>query len=373
MALVGDRLYVTGDNGPAPIFDVSAARAPRLLGRWAYEGGSASGVILEGTLAALTGAGGDVFFYEVSTPKAPDRVGVYHGAPPGRSTEFQFAMAAAASGSQALVTYETLPAHLLDISHPERPALQGTFTPAGLVHAIALAPTHAILGYRAPADGKTPRAMDPSAWSPRGGIESVDLRNPRAPRSASVLPLDSAVTDVARHESRLVAVSADGSLAVVDIGDPGRPVVLGRLTGCGSNGAGMLFRPTRVALSADGRLAFVSCIDAAAGAGTLTVVDLSEAATPRRLGQLNLERPGRAELPLAIDGYHVAILVGNTDVLIVDAGDPARPAAIARHALPPKVWAEGLAFENQMVFVSAGEDGLLIYRLPQASKGAKGR
>jgi hypothetical protein len=282
-------------------------------------------------------------------------------------------MAAGASGSRALVTYETLPAHLLDISRPDRPALQGTFAPAGLVHAIAFTPTHAILGYRAPADGKTPRAMDPSSWSRRGGIESVDLRNPRAPHSVSVLALDAAVTDLARHERRLVAVSADGSLAVVDIRDPGRPAVLGRLPGSGSNGAGILFRPTRVALSRDGRLAYVSCIDAATGTGTLTVVDLSEAATPHRLGQLNLERPGRAELPVAADGYHVALLVGNTDVLIVDVSDPARPEAIARHALPPMIWAEGLAFENQKVFVGAGEDGLLIYRLEHASRGAKDR
>jgi hypothetical protein len=110
-------------------------------------------------------------------------------------------------------------------------------------------------------------------------------------------------------------------------------------------------------------------MNAAAGAGILTVVDLSEAATPRRLGQLNLERPGRAELPLAVDGHRVAVLVGTKDALLVDASDPARPAAFARHPLPPPMWATGLAFEKQTLFVAAMEDGLRIYRVPPASAG----
>ncbi|MGE5360723.1 MAG: hypothetical protein ACM3NQ_17030, partial [Bacteroidales bacterium] len=178
MALVDDRLYVTGDGGPAPIFDVSAPRAPRLLGRWEYEGGAVSEVILDGQLAVLKCPGGDLFFYDVSNPRAPRRVGSYHGASPGRTPDFQFEMTVAATGGRALVTYETLPAQLLDISHPARPVVLGAFIPRGLVHAMALTHTHAFLGYRAPADGRTPRAMDASSWSRRGGIQSVDLRDP---------------------------------------------------------------------------------------------------------------------------------------------------------------------------------------------------
>jgi hypothetical protein len=368
MSLVGERLYVTGDNGPAPIFDISVARAPRLLGRWEYDGGAITDVILDGQLAVLKSFDG-MFLYDVSNPGAPKRVGVDHGATPSRSSDFQWNIVVAASGSRAMVAYETLPAQLLDISHPARPVAQGTFTPRGLVHAIVLTPTHAFLAYRAPADGKTARAMDPSSWNGRGGIESVDIRDPRAPHAVGVFTLDAAVTDLARHENRLVAVDAGGALAVVDIRNPDRPAVLGRLAGSGSNGAGALVRPTRVALSADGRLAYVTRTDAAAGTGTLTVVDLSDPATPGVLGRLNLEGSGGTELPLAVDGTRIAVLVGGRDVLIVDAGDPARPVITARHALPPSMFAQGLAFSHDTVFVGALEDGLLIYHVPPLPKG----
>jgi hypothetical protein len=363
MALVGDRLYVTGDGGPAPIFDVSAAAAPRLLGRWEYEGGSASDVIVDGALAVLNGTGGDLFFYDVSNPVVPARVGVYHGVPPGESSAWQWNVVVAASGPRALVAFETLPAQVLDISHPDRPAAQGTFTPRGLVHALALTRTHAFLGYRAPAAGKTPSMLDPTSLSRLGGIESVDLRDPRAPRAIADLPLDAAVTDLARHGDRLVAVHADGSLTVVDVRLPDQPAVVGRLTGGVSNEAGLLARPTRVALSADGVVAYVTRGAAAPGEGTLAVVDLRDAAAPRLLGQLSVARSAGAELPLGVDGTRVAVLAGGTDVLIVDASNAVRPMAVVRYTLPQTVRAEGLFFNEGTVFVAAGEDGLLILRL----------
>jgi hypothetical protein len=70
------------------------------------------------------------------------------------------------------------------------------------------------------------------------------------------------------------------------------------------------------------------------------------------------------ELPLAVDGNRVAVLAGGTDVLIVDAGDPARPVVTVRYPLPQRMSAGGLAFTGGMVFVAAGEDGLLVYRPP---------
>jgi hypothetical protein len=368
MSLVGDRLYVTGDNAPAPIFDISVARTPRLLGRWEYDGGAITDVILNGQLAVLTSFDG-LFLYDVSNTGAPRRVGAHHGATPDRSSNFQWNIVVAASGSRALVAYETLPAQLLDISHPTRPVAQGTFTPRGLVHAIVLSSTHAFLAYRAPTDGKAPRLSDPSTLSERGGIETVDLRNPLAPHAVGALALDAAVTDLARHADRLVAVDAGGSLAVVDIRDPGRPAVLGRLAGSGSNGAGAVLRPTRVALSADGQVAYVSRIDAASGAGTLTVVDVRDATRPSRLGQLPIDRSGGVALPLAVDGTRIAVLVGGRNVAIVDAGNSARPEIAATHALPPSMFAQGLAFSHETVFVGALEDGLLIFGVPPVPKG----
>ena len=88
---------------------------------------------------------------------------------------------------------------------------------------------------------------------------------------------------------------------------------------------------------------------------------------------MNLERSGRTEPPLAVDGNRVAVLLGGTDVLIVDVSDPARPVAIARQSLPATAVGGGLAFVGRDVAVAGDEDGLLIYQLALASRPPKSR
>jgi hypothetical protein len=77
-----------------------------------------------------------------------------------------------------------------------------------------------------------------------GDVFFYDVSNPSAPARLGALTLDAAVTDLARHGDRLVAVHAEGSLTVADIRVPNQPAVLGRIAGSGSNGAGLLARST---------------------------------------------------------------------------------------------------------------------------------
>ncbi len=365
MALVGKRLYLTGDSGPAPIFDVATPRTPRLLGRWAYDGGLVDNVMLNGASAVLSGAGGDLFFFDVSNHAAPRRLGAYFGAPPVRAGEWQWNVAVAVNGRRAFIAYETVPAEVLDISRPSKLTVLGTVMPRGLVHAVALTATHAFLGYRAPADGKTPLTIDPSSWTARGGIETIDLRDSHAPRSVGRLDLDAAVVDLARHEHFLVAAHADGSITVVDVRNPSRPAILGRVAGSGSNAADGLMRPARVAVSPDSRLAYVAHTDAARDSGTLAVIDLRDPARSRRLGQLILPRSGRTEPALAVDGSRVAVLLDGREVLIADARDPMNLVAAGRFEL--KTFAQGLAFRDGALYVAAGEAGLMIFRVPSVT------
>ncbi|MGI9065543.1 MAG: hypothetical protein ACR2HX_03965 [Pyrinomonadaceae bacterium] len=114
MALVNNRLYVAGDNGPSPILDVSEPRVPRLLGRWEYEGGSVSDVILEGRLAILISFS-NLLFFDVSDPRAPRRLGRHEGVPSYEPDDWQWNVVAAAGGARVFVAYETIPAQWLDI------------------------------------------------------------------------------------------------------------------------------------------------------------------------------------------------------------------------------------------------------------------
>lgn len=374
LALDGDRLYVSGDNGPSAVFDVAVPDAPRLLGRWDNQGGYVSQVVRSGSLAILVSAS-DLLLYDVSDPKHPRRVGRHEGVPLyWTGGAYQLNAALGASGSRAVIAYESIPAEVLDLSDPTHPVVLGRFEPRGLVHRVALTPTHAFLGYRAPADGRSPRVSDPTSLSVRGGIQIVDLRNAAEPRVTSTLGLHQAVTDLALAGERLVTAHPDGSLTVINVHDPEGPSVLGQLAGGGTGGADVPLRNARVAISRDGLRAYLSHATLApgadpydGGAGTLTIVDLSSAAQPRVASRLEFRRGGGMEIPVVVSGDRVIVLLGTEGgFMTVDVSSPARPIVLARHALPPRVYAEGLAADAQYVYLGAWEDGLLIYEVPTA-------
>ena len=368
MTIVDDRLYVAGDGGPTPIFDVSEPQAPHYLGSWEFEGGWVGEVIRTDDLAILTQVGGGIIVYDVADPHAPRRLARYQASSQYGPESWQWNVAAAVDASRILVAYETLPAELMDISDPARPAVLGRFKPRGLVHAIVFTPKYAFLGYR-----------NASSWwmsTSGGGIEVIDLSNPGDPGAVADLDLNQAVTDLALSQNLLVATHPDGSLTIVDIRNPAQPIILSRFIGSGSAGGDSSGRVARIALSADGDLAYIvqrdiMDMESASGnpyfgQGTLTVVDLQEATEPRVLGRLDFERRNIWDLSLAVHGNRVIIYTGN--ILIVDVTNPAQLKVLADHPFPcGQLWVGdwvGLALDDKHLYLGAAEDGLFIYRLP---------
>jgi len=345
MALIGDRLYVSGDNGPAPIFDVSVRRRPRLLGRYEFEGGSASDVLVEGDLGIVQSFS-DLILYDVANPAAPRRVGRFKGIPSFDPKEFQFNVVVAAKGRRAFVTYETRAAQLVDLSDPHQPRVLSSFKPRGLVHASVLTSTHAALGYG-----------EAASRNARGGIEIVGLQDPRRPRTLAALELERPVTALALSGERLAATHPDSELIIVDIQDWGRPRVLGKLAAPAPGAA------AHVALSEDGMTAYVTNADAKSpDRGVLAVIDLHDASNPRTIGRLEIPISGSADMPLAVQGNVIVILAGiSGGVAVVDVSKPRQPVLAFSQPLPGG-YAERLALKGRDVLIAAGEDGLLIYR-----------
>ena len=345
MALIGDRLYVSGDNGPAPIFDVSVRRRPRLLGRYEFEGGSASDVLVEGDLAIVQSFS-DLILYDVANPAAPRRVGRYKGIPSFDPKEFQFNVVVAAKGRRAFVTYETRAAQLVDLSDPQQPRVLSTFKPRGLVHASVLTPTHAALGYG-----------EAASRNARGGIEIVGLQDPHRPRTLAALKLERPVTSLVLSGERLAATHPDGELIIINVHDWEHPRVLGKLAASAPGGAAY------VALSEDGRTAYVTHADVKSpDRGVLRVIDIHNASRPRTLGRLDIPISGSTDMPLAVQGAAIVILAGiSGGVAVVDASKPMQPVLTTIQPLPGG-YAERLALKGRDVLIAAGEDGLLIYR-----------
>jgi hypothetical protein len=369
MARHGNRLYVTGDQGPAGFFDISVPDAPRHLGGW-FNGGATRQVLRTGDLVIVQSMTA-LLFYRVSDPTAAagrhEAVPLYWA-----GGVYQTHIVAGASGDRAVAAYETIPAEVIDIADPSHPVVVGRFEPRGLVHAVAVTPERAFLGYRAPAPHRSARPFDPASLSPRGGIEVLDLTDPAAPRTLHDVALEHVVTDLALQGDRLVAAHADGGITVARIDHTGRPTVLARIAGTGAPAPPVAIPTGRVALSCDGRLAFVSHAVLAPGGdpygdgtGTLTIIDLADPARPRVRSRLEFQRLGDTSVPAVSHGSRVAVLMGAMGGLILlDVSDPADPVLLAREPLPAATYAEGLAMDDAHVYVGAWEDGVLVYALP---------
>jgi hypothetical protein len=373
MTVAGDRLYVSGDNGPSSILDVSVPGAPRLLGRWEHYGGLVRQVARSGALAIVPSAT-EVVFYEVPARGELRRLGAHAGTPLyWADPDWQQNIVAAASGSTVMVAYESLPAQILDISDPARPTVTGTFRPAGLVHALALAGDYAFLGYRAAAERRVPLAWDPTSVGEGGGLEVVNLADPGGPRTLLVLETDHAVTDVALAAGRLITAHADGALTVFDVQDPGNVRELGRVAG--SRRPQYPARSARVTISADGTVAFLSATDLppdmstfAGGPATLRIFSVRDPATPEEIARIDYQRTGGPEIPVALHGSRLAIRQGDTgEVQLMDVADPARPILLAR--VHPAV-GEGIALDDDRLYVGEWEVGVRSYWLP-ATAGAR--
>jgi len=370
MTLVDDHLFVAGDGGPSPIFDVSDAKAPSAVGQWNFKGGWVGDVLRQDSLAILTQVGGGFLIYDVSNPQAPQRLTRYQAASSTGLNDWQCNVTAAVSNSRMFMAYETLSSELIDISNPADPTVLGRFTPHGLVHAIALTPAYAVLGY-----GDTPYWWTPAST---GGIEIVNVSDPSEPHAVALLDLGQAVTDLALHNDHIIAAHPSGMLTILDISKPAEPVILNQPGDSAASEVSSMGRTTRVALSDKGDFAYVMSRDimnmeSASGSlydgqCTFTIIDLREAKTPRVLSKLDFERRNIWDLSIVVHNNHVVIYTG--DILVVNVSDPARPSVIVQESFPPaRYWVGeyvGLAVDDENIYLGATEDGLWVYRLPWA-------
>jgi len=374
MTLVENRLYVAGDAGPSPILDVSEPQAPRLLGHWEYEGGFVGDLVREGPLTLVANLGTGIYVYDLSNPHKPRRLARHIVAT--SDEEWQWNVTLAAESSRALVAYESVPTELLDLSKPSTPVVLGRFTPRGLVHAAVLTRSYAVLGYREVAEGKRPSLYDSSAFSGRGGLEIIDFTRPGQPRSLAILPLDQAVTDIAVAGEHVLAAHPDGSLTVVEISTPAAPLAVGRFGGEKPVDGTLALRSARLAVSKDGRWAFVVHRGASApgdpyrGLATLTVMDLQEPSRPRVASELPLDRQDVWEVSIAARGEQLVVFTG--EIVLLDVSEPQRPRVELRQPFPyiGYDWV-GLTIDDTHLYLGAGEDGAWIYRLPPPRRASR--
>lgn len=334
-SMAEDRLYVSGDAGPSSIFDVRDSLSPRYVGRWDYRGGWAADVEFHNQIAVILSRWFGIFLYDFSDPTTPRRLGSYSPGVSFRQVQF------AAHRNRALLTFDSHPAELLDLAVPAAPVVLQRFPISEPVTASALTSTHAILG------------------SAAGNVTVIDLQTSRT----STLSLAAPVTDVALHGLRATVAHADGTISVLSLEDPGKPGLIGRTMAVGSVEEGLF---TSLALSADGTMAFTiqGAREREDGRVLFAVTDIASSNGPRALGRLEVEiRDYAPQFPILV--WNGDVLVGlGTELVRINVADPAAPASTGRFRLKMSMAAEGLARLDDMLVVGAGEDGALVFELP---------
>ncbi|NOR15211.1 MAG: hypothetical protein GQ544_05870, partial [Candidatus Aminicenantes bacterium] len=353
MALADDRLYLAGDAGPMPIFDVSQSDSPKFLGQWGFEGGRVDEVICGAEKMLVVNGGGNYTLFDIQDPSHLHRLART------QSKEWENALAVAFYGSKVILAYKKKPAQLLDLSQSKQPTIIARFETRNPATSAVMTQSHAFLGYR----DKT-----------RCGIEVIDLSDEQRPRTVAVLELKYPVQDIVMGAKRICATHLNGSLSIVDASYPEQLKILSRYEPDSSSVSGdeRGLNDPRVAVSTTGDYVFLLYKYASEienpwfGQDVLEVVDLRDASKPYRLSQLRIDRHDVVKSSMGLVGNFVILYSG--DILVVDMEDPLQPIIRTHQPVPSwQFWGARmikLAVDDKNLYLGHFEDGVWIYRLP---------
>ena len=368
MMVADDYLYVSGDGGPSPIFDVSDPTQPRFLGYMDHAGGLAGPMARVGELMLVANVSTGYFVFDLSNPRKPRRLARITSRYGSRLDEWHPTVVLAGEDRLALAVYESGTAEVIDLVDPTQPEVVGQFPAQGLVLAAEVRDSYAFLGHRSVAPGHTPDFSDPEAFTDGGGIEIVDLSKPSASRSVARIDLGAPVTDIALTGSWLLAAHADGGLTILDVRDEAHPEISSRWPGSGSVDA----IPTRT-----GRVAVGNTLRSVAvthrgdqSSTSLSIVDFSEPTSPRLRALLTLPAQSFPQTLLAREEDRIVLFDG--ELVVIDISNPDQPQIELRQPLPvTDPWLDewlGLSVSDGFAYFSMTERGLWVFELPERAK-----
>ena len=356
MSLADEKLYLAGDGGPMPIFDLSNSDSPRFLGQWGFEGGYVEDVVCGAEKMLVVNGGGDFIIYDVQDPSHPHRIVRTQSKEKGT---WEDSLAVAIHDLRVLLAYTKKPAQVLDLNQSKQPAVIARFTTRNPTTSAVMSQSHVFLGYR----DKT-----------KGGIEVIDLSDEQKPRTVTVVNLEYPVQDIAMGAKRICAAHPNGSLSIVDASHPEQPRLLSLFDPDSpiADSDTTIISDPQVAVSAKGDYAILlnnytsKKENPYVGHDMLEIVDLRDASKPHLLSQLRIDRHNLAKSSFGLIGNFVVLYSG--DILVVDIKDPLQPFIRTRKSIPTGQFQEAgqisLAIDDKNLYLGEFEDGVRIYRLP---------
>jgi hypothetical protein len=323
--------FAMGDAG-LWIYNVSNSSAPEFLASAATKG-SASAIALLGTRAFLACGDQGLEVMEVGNPSAPARIGSLK--PTGYANHL------AVAGSYAYLLGDQI--CVVDISDPSQPRLVGSFATNG--NAIAVSGEYAYLaGER----------YDNVANVQRGFLAVLDLRDKSDPRLLGAFGTFGGANGVAVSGDYAYLVTSSyslppgnqqpGSLYVIDVRNPAQLSRIASITLTDGN----TYESTRDLFVSDG------CAYVAISAG-LQVIDISNPATPRRSGRVDLQN-ARA---LVVSGHLAYVAEDRAGFQVIDVATSNFPKLLGG-TQAPSGFAVDVAVSGQHAFLADSSGGLKL-------------
>lgn len=356
--------------GGLRVVDVRDPDRPQLLG--SYDTHWAINVTGTGDMAYVAASGEGLWMVDVADPRHPHQPGVFDSWP-----DVWVADGVAGGPRTAYVASGRDGPRSVDIGDLSRPReLARTVPGGGAWEVIAQDDVVYIAGGDGGlqafdvSDPRNPRwrgsldgANDVWALDVRGntayvaagrqGLLVVDVTSPCQLRSLASVPLPGWSRDVAVAGSLAYVIYpvAEGSeLQVVDVADPGRPRLLGKL------GASWDFTT-------------VAAVDDVVYVGAREGVRVIVASDPQNPGAAGgLEAIDVTDL--AVDGWRLAVAGGNGLIQLFDITDPRQPRPIGRTFAPDDV--SGVALVGDTVLAADQRAGMLVLRANGALEPASG-
>ncbi|GEM_PF-1061375 len=346
LALAGDNIYVT--DGILWVIDVSDPAHSRLIG--SHGSTYAQEVAVAGEYAYVANGADGFLIVDISNAGLPGPIATANTT--GEAT------AVAISGGVACVADSWSGLHVFDVSHSSQPALLGTIDPIGDARGVAMAGDYV---YLADGDFQVIDVTDPTkprktagmelpgyagvvavsgshvyVSEDRFGIHIIDISNPILP--TEVAQVAGAAKDIYIMGNYAFAVEAE--LRVLDVSDPVRPNVIGRLA-LGRSADGVV---------TDGNYAYI-----AAGPEGLKVIDIKDRTNPKKVADLDTSGDARA---VAVSGHYAFITDYEAGVQIIDISDPVNPKRVG--GLDTGGRARDIVIEGHFAYVANDGPGVIV-------------
>lgn len=328
MTVKGGMLYLSNQEGMR-LFDVRDSALPKLLGQTPA---TPSKILVQGGTAFLIDESSHLSVLDVSDPKNLRQLQGFkmHG---NLDLDVSGGRIALAAGGKGLVLLER--AANGDLS------FQGAARSSGEVGRVRVSGNRAYLAERS------------------AGIRIISLEDPTQPREIGWVDTPNSPNDVA-VAGNLIYVAASGSgFQIFDVSDPAKPVHVGQVD------PPKTFQGTlgdATAIQFVGRNAYVSYFPY----GGVQILDISDPAHPKEIGCL----PGLFNMTAFEVVGDRAFFIGGYpkfSIVVYDMSQPANPFLLDSWETDIRdtwqSWPNDLKVVGDTVYVAAGIDGVLAYRL----------